>query len=480
MASANSLVVNLTAKTSAFERGIARARRRIAAFATYAKRTLTGIGRTLMNPATVLGGFAAGAGVGGMVKLAADAEALQIQLEVLTGSAAKATQLVSEMTSLAIESPFDRMQLVEGTKTMIQFGIASQDASKHMESLSQIAAGDAERLSRLTLAFSQSAAAGKLMGQDVLQMVNAGFNPMLEISRKTGESMTDLRVRMERGGIAFAEVAAAFESATAEGGRFYGMNERMAATTTGRWMKLKEQAANIGRTIGATMLPPLNDIMDSLIAMSPQITEFGQVFGVVITNLGQTFAVAFETAKGYASAAFSFIIDSAAVMVQNVAISISNVFAELKAYLQNIGEQAAVALGLADQALNVQAAPGRALLQMPEFKAPELGPIAKDFAVKIEKAITPPEMPALDMEAIDAALSVGDVRRGESQAMQTKAAGALQRGSAEAYSAIVQAMMGSGDPTVSAIQKMQKAIVDQLKKNAPKNQQVELVGDLTV
>jgi hypothetical protein len=63
--------------------------------------------------------------------------------------------------------------------------------------------------------------------------------------------------------------------------------------------------------------------------------------------------------------------------------------------------------------------------------------------------------------------------------MQTKATGALQRGSAEAYSAIVQAMMGSGDPTVSAIQKMQKAIVDQLKKNVPKAQQVDLVGDLT-
>jgi hypothetical protein len=50
----------------------------------------------------------------------------------------------------------------------------------------------------------------------------------------------------------------------------------------------------------------------------------------------------------------------------------------------------------------------------------------------------------------------------------------MQRGSAEAYSAIVQAMMGSGDPTVSAIQKMQKAVVDQLKKSKPKGQQVEI------
>jgi hypothetical protein len=35
-------------------------------------------------------------------------------------------------------------------------------------------------------------------------------------------------------------------------------------------------------------------------------------------------------------------------------------------------------------------------------------------------------------------------------------------------------MMGSGDPTVSAIEKLQKALITQLKKNTPKGQQVEI------
>jgi len=59
-----------------------------------------------------------------------------------------------------------------------------------------------------------------------------------------------------------------------------------------------------------------------------------------------------------------------------------------------------------------------------------------------------------------------------------RSAGAMMAGSAEAFSTIVSAM-GRRSEEVAAIEKMQKAIVDQLKKNAPKAQPVELVGDLT-
>jgi tape measure domain-containing protein len=39
--------------------------------------------------------------------------------------------------------------------------------------LGDVARGDAETLSRLTLAFGQMSASGRLMGQDLLQMINA-------------------------------------------------------------------------------------------------------------------------------------------------------------------------------------------------------------------------------------------------------------------------------------------------------------------
>jgi len=474
MASANSLVVNLTAKTSAFERGIARARRRIAAFATYAKRTLTGIGRTLMNPATVLGGFAAGAGVGGMIKLAADVETLNVQFKVLTGSADDAARVMADVQKFAAETPFQQMDIADAARMLISFGAGANTVVDELRMLGDLAAGTGQPLGQLAEIYGKARVQGRLFGEDINQLTGRGIPVIQALAQQFGVAESQVKKLVEQGRVGFPELQAALQSMTGPGGKFNGLMKELSTTTAGKFSTLIDNLKQVGIIIGEAILPAANIVIDTLLSWGDEIKVFGKVSGVVLGNFGQTFAVAFETAKGYASATFSFIIDSAAVMVQNVAISISNVFGELQAYLQNIGEQAAVALGLADQALNIQAAPGQALLQMPEFKAPELGPIAKDFAAKIEKAITPPEMPALDMEAIDAALSVGDVRRGESQAMQTKATGALQRGSAEAYSAIVQAMMGSGDPTVSAIQKMQKAIVDQLKKSKPKGQQVEI------
>ena len=67
--------------------------------------------------------------------------------------------------------------------------------------LGDVSQGNKERFDSLTLAFAQVGSAGKLSGQDLLQFVNAGFNPLNEISKMTGESMAELKERMSAGGV---------------------------------------------------------------------------------------------------------------------------------------------------------------------------------------------------------------------------------------------------------------------------------------
>lgn len=96
----------------------------------------------------------------------------------------------------------------------------------NIKALGDIAMGDRNKLNSLTLAFSQMTASGRLMGQDLLQMINAGFNPLSEISRKTGKSIGVLKEEMEKGKISAEMVTQAFYSATQAGGQFHGMTER--------------------------------------------------------------------------------------------------------------------------------------------------------------------------------------------------------------------------------------------------------------
>lgn len=54
------------------------------------------------------------------------------------------------------------------------------------------------------------------MGQDLLQMINAGFNPLESIAAKTGETMAEVKDRMSDGRVSVEEVEQAMKDATSE------------------------------------------------------------------------------------------------------------------------------------------------------------------------------------------------------------------------------------------------------------------------
>ena len=78
--------------------------------------------------------------------------------------------------------------------------------------------GDKEKLGGLSLVFGQVASAGKMQGQDLMQFINAGFNPLKELQKMTGKTYAELQDMMSKGRIGFDAVAAAIAHATSEGG----------------------------------------------------------------------------------------------------------------------------------------------------------------------------------------------------------------------------------------------------------------------
>lgn len=162
-------------------------------------------------------------------------------LTLLNGNAEAAERLSESITRYGSATPYDRTSLLEAQKTMMSFGLDADFAFQKLKNIGDIALGDKEKMKSLALAFSQATASGKLMGQDLMQMINAGFNPLEAISRKTGESIAQLKERMSAGGISAEELAEAFQTATQEGERFYKGAERAGSTTAGRLEKKKEK-----------------------------------------------------------------------------------------------------------------------------------------------------------------------------------------------------------------------------------------------
>lgn len=227
------------------------------------------------------------------ITLATEVEDATVAFEVLTGSVNDGRLLFEQIRKFAETSPITFSNAQQATRTMLSFGVAAQDVQKNLQMLSDVTGGNNERFKMLSLAFSQTSAAGRLMGQDLLQMINSGFNPLQQISRTTGESLLDLKKRMEDGAISADEVRQAFVDATSEGGMFFGMTERLADTVGGKLnialSELEKSLAAAGNAMG----PMLVTILDAFTRLKPVLDAIVNLIDGISQGLG--FAVAAVT-----------------------------------------------------------------------------------------------------------------------------------------------------------------------------------------
>lgn len=235
---------------------------------------------------------------------------------VMMGDEAKAVTHVAELREMAAKTPFGMQELADASQTMLSFGLDAEYSMNAMQQLGDISLGNKERFSSLALAFSQVSSAGKLTGQDLLQMVNAGFNPLNTIAEKTGTSLGDLKDVMgggkgsrefqkqmkaaqkevkkmgdqasegakmlaqigKDGAISAEMVGLAMEIETSPGGRFYNGMLKASETFSGMVSTLEDDATAL---VGKVFEPMTDGMTKTLLPMAQRYL--------------QTLSTAFET-----------------------------------------------------------------------------------------------------------------------------------------------------------------------------------------
>lgn len=178
---------------------------------------------------------------------------------VMLGSMEAAEEKVEELKTMAAKTPFAMEDLADATQTLLAFGVASEKTTSVMSRLGDISLGNAQRMSSLSNAYGKAAAQGKLTGEVVQMMVDAGFNPLLQISDATGESMETLQKRMSAGAVSVDELDLALRRATSEGGQFYRGMEEASKTLSGQLSTLED---NWNALLGEAM-SPVNEQLSS-------------------------------------------------------------------------------------------------------------------------------------------------------------------------------------------------------------------------
>lgn len=199
------------------------------------------------------------------VKYTAGIEQLQTSFEVMTGSAEKAAEVVSRLRTMGAETPFETADLAATTQLLMQYGFTADDALDKMRMLGDVAQGNKEALSSIALGYAQMSSAQKVNLQDIKQMINGGFNPLQEISERTGESMGSLYDRISKGKMSVDEITASLKAATSEGGKFFeGMNKQ-SQTLNGRLSTLKD---NANQLLGSLTEGMANELRDELLPLA--------------------------------------------------------------------------------------------------------------------------------------------------------------------------------------------------------------------
>ncbi|MBR2232364.1 MAG: tape measure protein [Prevotella sp.] len=177
-------------------------------------------------------------------------EQMNVAIKTLVGNEEKAGAILNELKDYAKVSPLEFKDVTKATQTLIGFGVEAEKVPHYLRAIGDVSMGNKERFQRLSLAFAQTAAAGKLLAQDLRQFVSSGFNPLQQISEKTGKSMEQLRDEMRKGAISAEMVQQAFIDATSEGGKFYHMSENANKTVAGQLSNLADSISYAFDEIG--------------------------------------------------------------------------------------------------------------------------------------------------------------------------------------------------------------------------------------
>jgi tape measure domain-containing protein len=207
------------------------------------------------------------------IQAAIDFERLTASFRALIGDKERADVAIKDIQQFALETPFDVTNVALASKTLLGYGITADQLIPTLKRLGDVSAASGGDIQRVALAYGQIAAKGKLQGEEIRQLVNVGFNPLQEISQKTGESMAALAKRVEAGGVSFDEVAEAFERATSAGGRFFNLAATLTDTFGGQLQKLGEQINLFKIEIGSIAGEELRPLVENLSKFFNTLTE---------------------------------------------------------------------------------------------------------------------------------------------------------------------------------------------------------------
>ncbi len=192
----------------------------------------------------------------------AELESQTRSLEVLTGSAEKAGQIIKELQQLGAVTPFTSTELIDSAKRLQAFGIQADKVVETTRRLADVSGATGAELQGLVTAYGQVQAKGRLQGEELLQFQERGVALQQELRKMYGLSGEEFQKALSKGRIGAEAVEVAVIRLTNAGGKYANGAIAQSDTLQGKFSTLQDSIQTLAQTIGKTLSPVIKSLMD--------------------------------------------------------------------------------------------------------------------------------------------------------------------------------------------------------------------------
>jgi tape measure domain-containing protein len=207
--------------------------------------------------------------VGGLatvfLRAAGSFEQWQVSFETMLGSATKAEKLLEDIKKFAAKTPFQLTGLIESSKKLLAFGIASENIINTLRRLGDVAAGiGPQKLSSLILAFGKIRTKGVATMEELNIMLEAGVPILDELAKNLNVSKREIVDMVSKGKIGFADIDKVFTTLTTGSGKFANLMSRQSKTFFGVISNIKDNLTQVAIAIGQDLLPKAKKLGEAI------------------------------------------------------------------------------------------------------------------------------------------------------------------------------------------------------------------------
>lgn len=306
------------------------------------KAGVSGVSDEMKKMKTLITGFIAAYGGKKLWDLLigsnAEMEQYTTSLEVMLGSASKASAMIEKMRDFAAKTPLTLENVISGGSLLMSYGVDESNLIDTMTKLGDLASGNAEKMDRITLAYGQMLAKGKVTGEELMQMTEAGVPLQTALAESIGVTGEEFSKMVSKGEVGIDDLNKAITGLTTGNGKFAGMMEKQSQTMQGMLSTLQDNLSEFMRKMGegafGEVKSALQEASDLLAEWEEDGTldKWAQGVGVLLKNLIAFLKTAISVGLDFKEA---IIAGAVALGTFKVAIGMGNVISATVASIQH-------------------------------------------------------------------------------------------------------------------------------------------------